>query len=258
MIWMYLLVGLLGLAVGSFLNVVIWRVPRGESVVSPPSACPGCGHRIRPRDNVPVMSWLMLRGRCRDCGERISARYPLVEILTAVVFVLALVRFGLTVDLAAYLVLAAVYVALALIDLDTHRLPNVLTLGVLPAFVVLLAAASGASGDWSAFVRALIAGVALFVFYFVLLVIYPGGMGFGDVKLAASVGAALGYLGWGALGVGAFAAFLLGGIFGIALMVAGKKGRRDGVPFGPWMVLGAAVGVGFGEALWSAYLSLLT
>lgn len=258
MIWMYLLVGLLGLAVGSFLNVVIWRVPRGGSVVSPPSACPGCGHRIRPWDNVPVASWLLLRGRCRDCGEPISVRYPLVELLTSVVFVLALARFGVTVELGAYLVLVAVYVALALIDLDTQRLPDVLTLGVLPPFVALLAGASASSGDWAALVRALIAGAALFAFYFLLLVIYPGGMGFGDVKLAASVGVALGYLGWGALGVGAFAAFLLGGIFGVALMLAGKKGRRDGVPFGPWMVLGAVIGIGCGESIWSAYLSLLT
>ncbi len=258
MIWMYLLVALLGLAVGSFLNVVIWRVPRGGSVVTPPSACPGCGHRIRPWDNIPVVSWLLLRGRCRDCGERISARYPLVELLTSVVFVVALVRFGVTIELGAYLVLAAVYVALALIDLDTHRLPDVLTLGVLPPLVALLAWASAVSGDWSALVRALVAGTSLFVFYFLLLVIYPGGMGFGDVKLSASVGVALGYLGWGALGVGAFAAFLLGGIFGIALMIVGKKGRRDGVPFGPWMVLGAAIGIGVGESIWSAYLSLLT
>jgi len=256
-ILLYLLVAVLGLAIGSFLNVVVWRVPRGESVVSPPSACPRCGHAIRPRDNVPVLSWLLLRARCRDCGEPISWRYPFVELATAVLFVLVLARFGLTLELAAFLLAAAVALALTLIDLDTRRLPDVLTLGVVPPLVLLLVAASAASGDWTALWRALAGGAALFTFYFVLLVIYPAGMGFGDVKFALSLGIALGYLGWGSLVVGAFAAFLLGGVLSIVLLATGKVTRKSGLPFGPWMAAGAAVGVAVGEQVATAYLGLL-
>ncbi|QIK83579.1 A24 family peptidase [Sanguibacter sp. HDW7] len=257
MIYLYILVALLGLAIGSFLNVVIWRVPRGESVVSPPSACPRCGHAIRAGDNVPVLSWILLRARCRDCGEPISVRYPVVEAATGVLFVLVLARFGVTVELAAFLLVAGVALALTLIDLDTRRLPDVLTLGVVPVLVALLAVASAVSGDWTALWRALAGGAALFTFYFVLLLIYPSGMGFGDVKFALSLGLVMGYVGWGTLVVGAFAAFLLGGVLSIALLATGKATRKSGLPFGPWMAAGAAVGIGFGEQIAHAYLSLL-
>jgi len=251
------LAAVLGVAVGSFLNVVIWRVPRGESVVSPPSACPRCGHGIRPRDNVPVLSWLLLRGRCRDCGAPISARYPAVEAGTAVLFALVTARFGLSAALPAYLYLAAIAVALALIDLDTHRLPNAIVLPSYPVLGALLALASWGQADGESLLRAAIGGVALWVFYFLLLVVKPGGMGFGDVKLAGLLGAALAWLGWGALVVGSFAAFLLGGLFSIALLASRRATRGTGIPFGPWMLLGCAVGVAAGEPLWDAYLGLL-
>ena len=128
----------LGLAIGSFLNVVIWRVPRHESIVSPPSHCPGCDVPIAPRDNVPVLSWLVLRGRCRHCRNPISARYPLVELATGVLFALMVWRFGLAWELPAYLYLAAIAVALALIDIDVHRLPNAIVLPSYPVMAVLL------------------------------------------------------------------------------------------------------------------------
>jgi leader peptidase (prepilin peptidase)/N-methyltransferase len=188
-----------GLLIGSFLNVVVWRVPRGESIVRPPSACPSCHALIRPRDNVPVISWLLLRGRCRACGCAISRRYPIVEASTALVFVLVGLRLGATSALPAFVYLAGVAIALALIDLDTHRLPNAI---VLPSYLVigvLLLLASGGSGDWSAMWRALIGGAAMYAFYFVAMVVYPAGMGFGDVKLAGLLGLCLGWLGWGAL-----------------------------------------------------------
>lgn len=250
-------VALLGLLVGSFLNVVIWRVPRGESVVRPPSACPGCGHAISARDNIPVLSWLLLRGRCRGCKEPISVRYPLVEAGTAVVFAAVVLRFGVTWSLPAFLYLAAICVALLLIDIDVHRLPDAI---VLPAYVVLpvlLTLAAWAGDDWGALVRSGIGGAALYAFYFVAMVIYPGGMGFGDVKLAGVLGAALGWVGWGALVVGAFGAFLLGGIFSIGLLLLRRADRKSGIPFGPWMIAGAALGIGCGEILWSAYLGLM-
>lgn len=251
---------LLGLAVGSFLNVVVWRIPRGESIVAPASACPRCHHEIRSRDNIPVLSWLVLRGRCRDCREPISGRYPLVEAGTAVLFGLTVWSVGVSWALPAYIFLAAIAVALALIDLDTHRLPNAIVLPAYPVAVVLLALASGNPGgasDWSALVRALIGGAALFTFYFLLAFAYPAGMGFGDVKLAGVLGLHLAWIGWGALVIGAFAAFFVGGVFSIALLATGKATRKSGIPFGPWMLVGAAIGIGAGEQLWSAYLSVL-
>jgi leader peptidase (prepilin peptidase)/N-methyltransferase len=252
------LVGLVGLAVGSFLNVVVWRVPRGESVVSPPSACPRCGTPIRARDNVPVLSWLLLRGRCRDCRAPIARRYPLVEAGTGLLFVAVTLGTGLEAPgvwlLPAYLYLAAISVALTLIDLDTHTLPNRIVLPSYPVVAVLLTLASWGTGDWAALLRAAIGGAVLWVFYFVLVLVYPRGMGFGDVKLAGILGMYLGWVGWGALVVGAFAAFVLGGVFSVALLALRRAGRKSGIPFGPWMLLGAAVGLVWGEQLWDLYL----
>lgn len=246
-----------GLLIGSFLNVVVHRVPRAESLIRPPSACPHCGHRIRPWDNVPVLSWLWLRGRCRDCAAPISPRYPVVEAATAALFALVVVRFGLTWELPAFLYLAAIAVALALIDLDSHRLPNVI---VLPSYVVgaaLLVAAAAAAGQWDDLVRAGIGLAVLWAFYFLLLVVYPPGMGFGDVKLAGLLGMYLGWVGWGALLVGAFAAFLVGGLVSLVLVAARRADRKTAIPFGPWMLTGAALGIGWGEQVWSGYLSVI-
>lgn len=254
--WLVVACVAVGLAVGSFLNVVVWRVPRGESVVRPRSACPACGHPIRARDNVPLLSWLLLRARCRDCAAPISARYPLVEAGTAALFGLVAWRFGFSWDLLPFLYLAAVAVALALIDLEHRRLPNAI---VLPSYVVAAVAFTAiavATGEYGPLGRAAAGGAALYAFYFLLVVVQPKGMGFGDVKLAGVLGIHLGWLGWGALVVGAFAAFLLGGLFAIGLLVARRAGRRTKVPFGPWMLLGAAVGVAVGQPLWNAYLDL--
>src|SRR3954447_11345597 len=243
-----------GLVVGSFLNVVIHRVPSGGSVVRPRSHCPNCGTGIRPRDEIPVLSWLLLRGRCRDCGTGISVRYPLVELLTAVVFVGLAGKFGASATLPAYLYLGAVSVALALIDLDTRRLPDAITLPSYPVGVVLLAIASLGSDSWSPLWRGLLGLVAMFAFYFVLRVAYPQGMGFGDVKLAGVLGLYTGFLGWGAWAVALFGGFLFGGIVSIGLVVAGRAGRKSKVPYGPFMVLGALVAVFAGQPLANAYL----
>ncbi|TQL41918.1 leader peptidase (prepilin peptidase)/N-methyltransferase [Homoserinimonas aerilata] len=271
-----IIVGILGLLIGSFLNVVVWRLPRGESLSHPRSACPKCGHPIRWWDNIPVVSWLVLRGRCRDCGEPISPRYPLVELATGLLFagVAAWLLLGDAADggllvmapgilastllgLAAFLYLAAISVALALIDLDTHTLPNKI---VLPGYIIggaLLAASSVLAGDWDALIRAGIAMAAMFVAYLVMALAWPGGMGLGDVKLAGVLGIYLGWLGWGALLVGAFAAFVLGGIFSAVLLALRRANRKSGIPFGPWMLLGAWVGIFMGELLWQGYLSFV-
>jgi leader peptidase (prepilin peptidase)/N-methyltransferase len=215
---------------------------------------------------VPVVSWLALRGRCAGCDEAIPVRYPLVELATAVLFVgvAGWVLSGPTPPsteawpvLVAFLYLAAISIALTLIDLDTHRLPNGI---VLPAYVVagaLLTVASALASDWGSLVRAGIGMLVLYVFYAGLRLVRPGGMGGGDVKLAGVLGIYLGWLGWPSLIVGAFGAFLLGGVFGVALLASRRATRRTAIPFGPWMLAGAWLGILAGPALGDWYLGML-
>jgi len=249
------LAAVVGLAVGSFLNVLIHRVPAGLSVVRPGSRCPACEHSVRSRDNVPVLSWLLLRGRCRDCGTRIAARYPLVELGTALLFALVAARLGPSASLPAFLYLCAVSVALAAIDLETQRLPNVLTL---PSYLVgggLLAVAAAVDGDVGRLLRAVEGMVALYAFYFVICYATAGkGMGFGDVKLAGLLGLYLGWLGWPELLVGAFAAHLLGGVVAVWLVARGGASRKTRVPFGPFLVAGALVALLVGSPIAHAWL----
>jgi leader peptidase (prepilin peptidase)/N-methyltransferase len=263
-----LFAGSFGSIIGSFLNVVVYRVPLGRSIVSPPSACTTCGSRIRAVDNVPVLSWLFLRGRCHSCGDRISARYPAVELATGVFFALVVLRFvpavadagsgaslaGSGLALVAFLYLAAISVVLALVDLDVRRLPNVIVLPAYAVGAVLLGAAAVLTGDGGALLRAGIGAGALFALYLALALVKPGGMGLGDVKLAGVLGLFLGWLGWEHLVVGAFAGFLFGGVFGIALLATRRARASTAVPFGPWMLLGAWVAVFAAPAVWSAYL----
>ena len=249
-----LVMAVVGLLVGSFLNVVIWRVPRGESIVSPPSHCPGCDRPVRPRDNVPVLSWLLLRGRCRDCGQRISVRYPLVEVGTAAIFAVLTLRIGLDAALPAFLYLGAIGVALTMIDLDVKRLPNVI---VLPSYVVALALLTGAAlvhGDLSSLLAAVLGMAALFALYFLLALVYPAGMGLGDVKLAGVLGIYLGWLGWAEVVTGGFLAFFFGGLVGVALMIGRRAGRKSQIPFGPFMIAGAFVAILWGAPLADLYL----
>ena len=247
--------GLLGLAVGSFLNVVIHRVPRDESLVRPGSHCPQCGAAIRNRHNVPVFGWLLLRGRCADCRTPISVRYPLVEAGTAALFVAVAAKFGLTWALPAYLYLAAVAIALALIDLDVMRLPNAI---VLPSYVVAAALLVPAAllGDGPApILRGLAAAALLWLVYRALAQF--GGMGGGDVKLAPLLGFYLGWLGWSSVLVGAFAGFLLGGVVGVALMSARVATRKSRLPFGPFMLAGVFLAVFAAAPIADWYTALL-
>jgi leader peptidase (prepilin peptidase)/N-methyltransferase len=250
-----ILVGIIGLAIGSFLNVVIWRVPRGESVAHPPSHCPACDAAIRPADNVPVLSWLLLRGRCRACAAPISVRYPLVELATAALFVAFGVHFGAHAELPAFLYLAAVGVALAMIDIDLQRLPDALTLPSYPVGLGLLGLAAAVDAAGGSFVRALIGMAGLSAFYGLVWFVYPAGMGLGDVKLAGVVGLYLAWLGWGQLVVGAFAAFAVGAVVSIAAVLASGGGRKTKVPFGPFMLVGVLIGIYAGHPLAHAYTS---
>ncbi|MFF2485595.1 prepilin peptidase [Microbacterium sp. NPDC058062] len=278
--------GVFGLLIGSFLNVVAYRVPAHISLMRE-SRCPHCDATIKPWHNLPIVGWVALRGRCANCKARISARYPIVEAATGIAFAvvtwwglavyegafgttattfLASSAWGGTIDAAdlwalglvivAYLYFAAISIVLTLIDLDTHRLPNSI---VLPSYLVasiLFTVAALLTGQWTLLLMAGIGMAVLYIFYFLLRAARPGGMGGGDVKLAGVMGIYLGWLGWGALAVGAFAAFLYGGVFGMALMVLRRAGRKTAIPFGPWMILGAWTGVFAGEAVGKWYVNL--
>jgi leader peptidase (prepilin peptidase)/N-methyltransferase len=250
------IVGLLGLAVGSFLNVVIVRLPRGESLVRPGSHCPECGGAIRNRHNVPVVGWLLLRGRCADCNASISARYPLVEAGTAALFVAVGARFGWSWELPAYLYLAAIAVALGAIDLDIMRLPDKIILPSYGVAVLLLVPAAVATHGLHAATRGLIAAAVLYAFYWVLAIL-PRGMGGGDVKLAPLLGFYLGWLGWSSVAVGAFAGFLFGGLVGIALLATRRAGRKSRIAFGPYMLAGALLAVFLTTPIADWYAALL-
>ncbi|WP_375401000.1 prepilin peptidase [uncultured Amnibacterium sp.] len=259
-----------GLAIGSFLNVVAYRVPLGRSLSYPPSACPTCGARIRARDNVPVLSWLLLRGRCRNCASAISARYPVVEAATAVFFVLVVLVFGPAVvaahtppaaigaalALVAYLYLAAISCALTLIDLDVHRLPDRIVLPAYGVGAVLLGASALMRGQLGNLLGAAVGLAALGLLYLLLAFVKPGAMGMGDVKLAGVLGLFLGWLGLPQLAIGAFAGFLLGAVFGVLLLLTRRATRASAIPFGPWMLAGAWIGIFFGQAIWSAYIGV--
>ena len=239
--------GLFGAVIGSFLNVVAHRVPLGESLVSPPSRCPECEAPVKPYDNVPVVSWLLLRGRCRNCGTRISPRYPLVELATALVFAAVVAVRGFDNDLVLELPFVAALIALAAIDFDHKLLPNkiVYPLAVYGVIATLLV-------DRDDLVENLIAGAGAFGFLLLAVIAYPRGMGMGDVKLAGAMGLYLGLSVIPAL----LTAFLTGSVVGVVIIAReGAAGRKKAVPFGVFLALGGIVGVLAGPELIDLYES---
>jgi leader peptidase (prepilin peptidase)/N-methyltransferase len=237
--------GLFGALIGSFLNVVAHRVPLGESLVSPGSRCPECGEPVKPYDNVPVVSWLLLRGRCRNCGAPISPRYPLVELATALVFAAVVAVRGFDDDLVLELPFVAALIALAAIDFDHKLLPNkiVYPLAAYGVIATLLV-------DRDDLVENLIAGAGAFAFLLAAVIAYPRGMGMGDVKLAGAMGLYLGLSVIPAL----LAAFLSGSVVGIYIIAReGAAGRKKAVPFGVFLALGGIVGVLAGPELIDVY-----
>lgn len=243
----YIFSFLLGIVIGSFLNVVAYRVPRGESLISPGSHCPACGRPIRWYHNVPVAGWLLLKGRCRDCGEPISPRYLLVEIGTGLLFLVSYAMIGPQWRVLVVWAFLAVLVAVTLIDLSHMIIPNKI---VLPAAGVFLAACIAL--DPSRWWQYLVAGVGAAGFLLLLAIIWPGGMGLGDVKLALMMGCMLA----GAVAVAMFSAFLIGGVAGIVLLALGRRSRKDRIPFGPFLAAGGAVAVLVGPQLIDWYLRL--
>jgi leader peptidase (prepilin peptidase)/N-methyltransferase len=234
-----------GLVIGSFLNVVAYRLPRGESLVTPASRCTTCGEAVKPWHNVPVLSWILLRGRCRGCGERISAHYPIVELLTGLVFAVIAVVNGLDADLAYELPFAAMLVAVSVIDLEHRIVPNKVL-----APMAVLGVAAIAAVDLQFLPEALIAGAAAFTFMLVIALAHPKGMGMGDVKLAGVMGLYLGLSVVPALLLG----FLSGSLVGVAIMMRhGAAGRKRGVPFAPFLALGGLVALLAGPELIALY-----
>jgi leader peptidase (prepilin peptidase)/N-methyltransferase len=250
-----LLCGVLGLVVGSFLNVVIYRVPRKESVMRPPSHCPRCDRQITPRDNIPVVSWLLLRGRCRGCGLPISARYPLVELATAGLFVAMAFRFSEDWALPAFLVLAATCLAGSAIDLEHMLLPNRLVFPALALATPLLLLAAAIDGSWWRFVHALIGAVGASGALLLLAILWPRGnaMGGGDIKLALLLGLCLGWLGGGHVALGLFLGFLLGSVAGVALVVTKARALQAHFAFGPFLAAGTLITVWWGTQLLDWY-----
>jgi leader peptidase (prepilin peptidase)/N-methyltransferase len=242
-----------GLCVGSFLNVVIHRVPKRESVVRPRSRCPACGAQIADRDNVPVVSWLLLHGRCRSCEEPIPARYPLVELATAALFAAAAVRFGATWQLPAFCIFFASLLAVSVIDLDLFIIPNRVIYPTLFVTAPLLAVAAAAEGSWGQLRDAAIGGAVGFGVLLLIHVAMPRGMGFGDVRLAGVIGMMLGWLGLRYLFLGLFLAFLLAAVIGVVLIAARLRTRKDAVPFGPFLASGAVLAALWGHAILRAY-----
>src|SRR5215204_5231654 len=239
---------LFGLMVGSFLNVVIHRVPRRESVVWPASRCPHCGEAIRPRDNIPLISYVLLRGRCRNCKEPISVRYPAVEATTGLLFGVATYMFGASLELLPALVLISALISLAVIDLEHRLLPNVIV-GPAALAGVVLSILVNPAGWWIYPLSA----VAVAGFLLGLVLIHPRGMGMGDVKMGGMLGAFLGP--YAALAI--FLGALLGAVTGGLLMAAGKVQRRSALPFGLFMALGGVISLFTGPQLWSLYIDLM-
>jgi len=240
-----------GAIVGSFLNVVAYRLPRKESLLHPPSRCPECGTPIKPYDNVPVLGWLWLRGKCRACGAKISPRYPIIEALTGLLCALCVLVYGADSDVWAPLLFVLLLVPITLIDLEHHIIPNVLIIiGAVGALVLLIVF------DRDSLVENLAAAAAAFAFFFLAAVVYPAGMGMGDVKLAGVMGLFLGR----AVAPAIFAALIAGTVIGMAIIArhGAAEGRKKGIPFGPWLAFGSLVGLFAGDDLVDWYLDTFT
>lgn len=254
----------LGASVGSFINVVVYRLPAGLSILWPPSRCPHCLHRLGKGENVPVLGWLWLRGRCLSCKRPISVRYPVVEAATGLLFLLVFWTFGVSIHSIGYWTFCSWLLALSLIDLDTMTLPNPLTQsGLVAGLVFGLVAGFLTEGSPTGGVNQMMSGVfgamlGLWLFDAIAVVgsitLGQAAMGGGDAKLAAMLGA---WLGWKYLLLGGFLACALGAFVGGGAIALGLLNRRQPMPFGPFLALGAVIALFWGETILSAYLRLV-
>lgn len=244
--------GVGGLLIGSFLNVVIYRVPRGESIATPCSHCPHCGHFLKPWELIPVISYAALRGRCKQCRTPITRRYAAVELLTAGLFILVAMKDlnGPSYRLFLDLLCTSFLIALTFIDLDTFRLPDVLVLPLLGVSLLAVLIGWGRPGLGEALLSSLGAGGL----FFLVAWLYPAGMGLGDAKLVAALGA---YLGFPGIFVAVFLASLAGSVIGVTLTLMKRRGFRQQIPFGPYLAFGALVVLLWGGDIMALYGSTL-
>ena len=247
--------GVFGLLFGSFANVPIHRWPRQGSITQPrTSACPACDAPIAPRDNVPVVSWLLLGGRCRHCDAPIHWRYPLVELVTAVLFAATAAVHGLTWALLPLLVVVWSTVVATAIDLEFRIIPNRMTYPLAPTMLVLVTIAAALDGEWGAWLRAVLAGIAVpvamfsFSYLFELLRGKPG-IGMGDVKWSPSLALAVGYLGGWHLIIWFYGTIISGGVIAIALVLAGRARMASRIPYGPYLAIGALLAILAGDPI---------
>lgn len=234
-----------GAAIGSFLNVCIYRIPAETSIVKPSSRCPSCGHPIRFYDNIPILSFLILRAKCRDCGAKISWRYPLIELITGLMALLLFGKFGFSIVFIAFFIFTAVLIVITFIDLDHQIIPDILSLSGIPVF--FLAAVFIVKLPWlEALIGLLIGGgVLLAIAYGYELITKREGMGGGDIKLLAMIG---GFLGWKSLIFVLLFSSLTGAVVGIAAMVIKKQDTKYAIPFGPFLSVAAVAWIFWGDA----------
>lgn len=245
---MNLIILSLGLLIGSFLNVCIYRIPRGESIAYPPSHCTNCGNNIKPYDLIPVISYIFfLKGKCRYCGEKISIRYPLIELFTGVVFMLIYKYYGLSMEFIKFAVLSCFLIVIGMIDFDTTDVYFKTTMsGIIVGIVFLIVYYFNGYNIWTYILGALIGGG-----FISLIILITGGMGWGDAEMCFLAGI---YLGWKLTLVMLFLSVVLGGIIGILLIATKKKSKKDYIPFGPYIALGAMMAVVWGEGILKWYL----
>ena len=247
---MFFLVFIFGLIIGSFLNVCIYRIPIGQSIVSPPSFCRSCGRRLKRLDIIPIISWIFLAGKCRKCGEYIGIRYPIVELITGLSFSVVYWQYGMHWILLPHLTLTAILIAILFIDLDHKIIPNKINLFALASFFLFNIILGYI--HWSdALLGAVIGGGFLL---FLVLLSKGTAMGMGDVKFMAVLGL---YLGWKNIILTLLLSFIFGGVFGILLLISKRKSRKDAIPFGPWIALAAFITIIFGKDILTWYIALL-
>jgi leader peptidase (prepilin peptidase)/N-methyltransferase len=243
-----------GLFIGSFLNVCIHRIPRDESIVFPPSKCPGCGTQIKPWDNIPVVSYLILRGRCRGCGSKISLRYPVVELLSGLLAVTMLARFGPTPAALIYYAWSCVLLVITFIDIDFQIIPDSLSLGGIVVGLVLVWWLPISYSD-ALIGLAVGGGLLMAVIYGYYFLTGKQGMGGGDVKLLAMIGV---FTGWQGVLFTIFAGSLAGTMVGIPWALANHKDMKAAIPFGPFLALGGLVYVLWGQLIIGWYFGFLS
>jgi len=243
----------LGLIVGSFSNVCIYRIPRNESVIYPASHCPKCRTKIKPIDNIPLLSYILLKGRCRNCGSKISIQYPVVEFLTGLIYLIVYLIYGLSIQTLVYIILSSALIIIAFIDLQEQIIPDIISLpgiviGLILSFIVpYMSFINSALG-------ALVGGGIILIIAWVGSIIFKKeAMGGGDVKLAAMIGA---FLGWRYTIISLFLGFFIGALVGIILILSKIKSKEDMVPFGPFIVLGSIITLLWGEKILAWYIGI--